>query len=126
MSGVLIDTDVAIDFLRGAAYAQPLLMNLWNDGQAALSVLSVYELTAGMRDNETEQTLDFIGACRIENVTADIAVTAGELYRKHRSDGVTLTPLDCMIAATALARGCKVATRNIRHYPYEGLLLDLS
>jgi predicted nucleic acid-binding protein len=125
MPGVLIDTDVAIDFLRGAVYARPLMADLWNNANAVISVLSVYELTAGMRENEKEQTLNFIGACLIENVTTDIALTAGELYKKHRSNGVTLTPLDCLIAATALAKGYRVATRNIRHYPFEGLLLDL-
>ena len=34
MPGVLIDTDIAIDFLRGAAYIRPLMGGLWNDGQA--------------------------------------------------------------------------------------------
>ncbi len=32
MPGVLINTDIAIDFLRGVAYTQPLMGSLWNDG----------------------------------------------------------------------------------------------
>lgn len=123
MPDVLIDTDVAIDFLRGEQYAQSLLIGLWADGQAVLSVLSVYELTAGMRDKEKVATRNFIEACVIEQVTADIAFKGGELYRQYRIKGITLTSLDCLVAATALVRGYKVATRNVKHYPEKGLLL---
>jgi predicted nucleic acid-binding protein len=123
MLGVLIDTDVAIDFLRGELYAQSLLVRLWADGQAALSVLSIYELTAGMRDTEKVTTRNFIEACVIEQVTSDIAFTGGELYREYRTQGITLTALDCLIAATALVRGYKLATRNVKHYPEKGILL---
>jgi predicted nucleic acid-binding protein len=123
MPGVLIDTDVAIDFLRGVAYAQPLLAGLWADGQAALSVLSVYELTAGMREAEKVTTHNFIEASVIEQVTVEIAYKGGELYQRYRAKGITLTSLDCLIAATALVRGYKVATRNVKHYPEKGILL---
>jgi predicted nucleic acid-binding protein len=125
MPGVLIDTDIAIDFLRGAAYTQPLLSGLWSDGQAMISVLTVYELTAGMRDAEKVMTHNFIEACGVEPVTQEIAVKGGELYRKYRAQGVTLSSLDCLIAATALVKGYKVATRNVKHYPEMGLLFSM-
>ena len=125
MPGVLVDTDVAIDFLRGVTYAQPLLAGLWADGKAALSVLTVYELIAGMRNAEKGSTQNFIDASLIEEVTAEIAIKGGELYRSYRAKGITLTSLDCLIAATALVRGYKVATRNDKHYPEKGILLPL-
>jgi predicted nucleic acid-binding protein len=125
MPGVLVDTDVAIDFLRGLAYAQPLLTGLWADGKAALSVLTVYELTAGMRNTEKKSTQNFIDASMIEEVTVEIAFKGGELYRSYRAKGITLTSLDCLIAATALVRGYKVATRNDKHYPEKGILFLL-
>ena len=122
MPAVLIETDVAIDFLRGEAYVQPLIAGLWRQGRAVLSVLTVYELTAGMREKECGHTLDFIGACKIEEVSEDIAVKAGDLYRQCRAKGITLTSLDCLIAAMALVKGHKIVTRNVGHYPQEGLL----
>jgi predicted nucleic acid-binding protein len=125
MPGVLIDTDIAIDFLRGAAYTQPLMGALWRDGQAMISVLTVYELAAGMRDAEKVMTHNFIEACAVEPITPEIAFKGGELYRKYRAKGVTLTSLDCLIAATALAKGYKVATRNEKHYPEKGLLFSV-
>jgi len=125
MPTVLIDTDVAIDFLRGIPYAQPLLTRVWADGRAVISVLSVYELTAGMRDREKTATHNFINACVIEQVTTEIAIKAGELSRRYRAKGVTLTSLDCLIAATALVKGYKIATRNVKHYPEKGILFPV-
>ncbi len=125
MPAVLIDTDVAIDFLRGEAYAQPLISGLWREGRAVLSVLTVYELIAGMREKERGPTLDFIGACNIEEVSTNIAIKAGDLYREYRSKGITLTSLDCLIAMTALVKGHKIVTRNVGHFPQDGLLFKL-
>ena len=125
MPAVLIDTDVAIDFLRGEAYAQPLIAGLWRERRAVLSVLTVYELTAGMREKERGPTLDFIGACNIEEVSVNISIQAGDLYRVYRSKGITLTSLDCLIAATALVKGYKIVTRNLGHFPQDGLLFSV-
>lgn len=122
MQSVLIDTDVAIDYLRGAEYAKDLLIPLWEDNKVFLSVLSVYELEAGMRDKEREKTTNFINACNIEIVTEDIAIKAGEVFRHHRKSGITLDPIDNMIAATAMIKKHKIATRNIKHYPDDRLL----
>jgi len=117
MQTVLIDTDVAIDYLRGRAPAIELIAPLWADNRAYLSILSAYELYAGMREKERKDTEHFINACIIEPVTMEVARTAGELYRKHRAAGLTLTSIDCLIAATAAIGRHKVATRNKDHYP---------
>jgi hypothetical protein len=78
-----------------------------------------------MREKERTPTLDFISACLVEPVTAEIAARGGELYREYRAKGNTLTALDCLIAATAMEKGYKIATRNLRHYPQEGLLFAI-
>ena len=121
MQNVIIDTDVAIDYLRGIQYAQELIIPLWEGNTAYLSVLSLYELYAGMRENEKEDTTNFINACNIDQVTQGIAVKAGELYRHYRKSGITLDSIDCLIAATAMIKKYKVATRNVKHYPDERL-----
>ena len=125
MPVVLIDTDIAIDYLRGEQALLPLIHRLWLERNAALSVLSVYELTAGMREREQTATMNFIGACRVFDLTPNIAVRGGALYQEYRRQGITLSPLDCLIAATALEKGVQVATRNVKHYPQKGILADL-
>ncbi len=122
MQSVLIDTDVAIDFLRGVEYAKDLLVPLWEGNKAYLSVLSIYELQAGVKESESDKTTNFINACIIENVTKDIAAKAGEVFRHQRKSGITLDPIDNMIAATAMIKRHKIATRNVKHYPDDRLL----
>jgi predicted nucleic acid-binding protein len=125
MPAVLIDTDIAIDYLRGDQAILPLVNRLWREGQAMMSVLSVFELTAGMRDKEKGATMNFIAACSLVDLSAEISVKGGELYRTYRAKWITLSPIDCLIAATALVRGYKVATRNVKHYPEKGIILDI-
>lgn len=123
MQTVLIDTDIAVDYLRGNPDACKLILPLWDNNTAYLSILSVYELYAGMRDNERKDTENFINACNIDTVTLDVAQKGGELFRHYRAKGITLTSIDCMIAATAILRGHKIATKNTSHYPDKKLLL---
>lgn len=123
MQNVLIDTDIAIDYLRGSREARDLIGLLWEEDRAYLSILSVYELYAGMRPPETDATQKFIDACHLDSVTLDIAGHAGEMYRHWRTKGLTLTSIDCLIAATALVNDRRIATKNKNHYPRKGLLL---
>lgn len=77
-----------------------------------------------MRNNEQEDTDNFIHACIIEPVTIEISKKGGELYRKYRSEDITLTSLDCLINATAYIKNHKIATNNTDHYPNKDSLLQ--
>jgi predicted nucleic acid-binding protein len=125
MQTVLIDTDVAIDYLRGEEYARDFLPRLWETNRAYLSVLTIYELYSGMKEKEREPTEDFISACLIEPISQEIAAHGGEWRARYRQKGLSLTAVDCLIASTAILQGHKIATRNIRHYPDKNLLLSL-
>lgn len=124
MQTILIDTDIAIDYLRGSQEAADLLGPLWKENLVYLSILSVYELCAGMKKTEKNDTENFINACNIEPVTMEIAKNAGEIYQDWRGRGITVTSIDCLIASTALTNKHKIATRNSSHYPEKNLLLD--
>lgn len=125
MSTILIDSDIAIDFLRGYEYAKRLIMPLWESNSAFFSILSVYELYAGLKEEEIETTENFINACNIEILTLEITKKAGEIYRKHRKKGITFTSIDCMILASAIVNGHKIATHNDKHYPLKSYLLEI-
>ncbi len=125
MQTVIVDTDIAIDYLRGLQYAKELMLSLWDTNIAYLSILSVYEIYAGMKDNELIDTENFIKACNIEPLTLDITKKAGVLYKTYRMQGLTLTSIDCLINATAIVRGHKVATKNTSHYPDRKILFSM-
>ncbi|OGW53729.1 MAG: hypothetical protein A2Y81_13220 [Nitrospirae bacterium RBG_13_43_8] len=101
------------------------MLFVWNTDTAYLSILSVYELYAGMKDNEHVDTENFIKACNIEPLTLDITKKAGALYKTYRMQGLTLTSIDCLINATAIVRGHKVATKNTSHYPDRKILFPM-
>ncbi len=126
MQTVIVDTDIAIDYLRGAGYARDLMLGLWDGNTAYLSILSVYELYAGMRKGEEEDTENFINACCIEPVTIEITRKAGDIYRRCRQKGLTLTSIDCLVNATAVIKNHKIATRNKDHYPDKKILLAMA
>lgn len=117
MPTVLIDTDIAIDYLRGVRSAGAYLLPLLDRDEAYMSILSAFELYAGMREREKEATENFIGACRIEPVTMMIAAEGGRLRREWRARGNNASAVDCLIAATALVRNHRLATNNAKHYP---------
>lgn len=117
MQNVLIDTDVAIDFLRGKEAARKFIFPLWEKSLAHLSILSTYELFAGAHESEYDDTENFINACKVENIDREISEFGGKYYYKQSKKGITLTAIDCLIYATAKVRNYKIATRNIKHYP---------
>ncbi len=122
MHAVLVDTDIAMDYLRGSRKAADLIGPLWKSDRVYISILSVYELYTVMKPAEAEDTERFIDACHIDTVTLAIAKQAGEIHQEWRAKGVTLTSVDCLVAATATINGRKIATRNKNHYPQASLL----
>lgn len=115
MAALLIDTDILADYLRGRGDAVAFV-----DGLAeapVLSVLSVAELFAGIREGSERRRLEaMLSVCELIEVDATIAREGGLLRRRyHPSHGVGI--VDAMIAATALAHGLRLATRNRKHFP---------
>jgi predicted nucleic acid-binding protein len=117
MQTILFDTDYLIDFLRGKPSSHDLIVKALSKNQAYISILSVYELYAGMREEEEEATEDCISAFHIESVTLDISKKAGKMRFKYRQQGITLSIVGCIIAETARTKNHLVATMNKKHYP---------
>lgn len=113
--GLLLDTDILIDFSRRRAPAIDFLNKL--SEPYSVSVLTVTELLAGVRTKTEEAQLQSLfAAVACHAVTMDIANMAGMLCRQYRpSHGVGV--VDCVIAATAMVLDLRLASRNAKHYP---------
>jgi predicted nucleic acid-binding protein len=112
---LLLDTDVLIEYLRGRSEAVEYLESLSSD--LYLSMISVAELFAGVKDDEEERSLRrFLLAFVILPVTEKVARVCG-LYRRdfRPSHGTGLA--DALIAATAEENGANLVTFNRRHFP---------
>lgn len=112
---LLIDTDVAIDYLRGHADAVTYIESL--SGNNLLSAISVAELFAGVRDGAERTALEsFVRAFQVVPIDTAIAERGG-LFRRDfgKSHGVGLA--DALIAASAENRGATLVTLNAKHFP---------
>lgn len=111
----LLDTDVVVEYLRGREPAVAYLEGL--DGELLLSVVTIGELYAGLRDDVERQALErFFAAFELLPLDAATARLAGDLRRQWGpSHGVGLA--DAFIAATARSRDAELVTFNRKHFP---------
>lgn len=117
----LVDTDVAIDFLRHREYAKNLL-ELWaREGLLAISTLTHLEIYQGLKDGEESATNTFLDGLASVVVDIPIARRAGKMLEELRSKGTTIGIADTIIAATALQINAPLLTNNVEHYPFEDL-----
>ena len=117
----LVDTDVAIDFLRRREYAQKLLENWAGEGLLAISTLTHLEIYQGMKPGEEGATSAFLDGLISVVVDIPIARRAGIMLGGLRSKGMTIGIADAIIAATALQFGAPLLTNNVEHYPFPNL-----
>ncbi len=115
MSGILIDTDVLIDFLRGVEAAKAFIASL--PEQAYISAITVAELHVGVRNGKERAALtEFLDTLETIALDAELASEGGLLRRDYgKSHGVGLN--DALIAATALKNRLQLVTLNSKQYP---------
>lgn len=120
---ILVDSDVLIAHLRGVERARTWLRDSRAaTGPLAVSVVSVAEITGGMRSNERGEVWRLLGSLRVFEVTEVIARRAGEHMRAHRSSHAGVGLADYLIGATADVQGLDLATLNVKHFPmFKGL-----
>lgn len=118
---LLIDTDLLIDLERGAG--TPAVEELLGDEERAISVITVSELLHGaLRATEAQRTRrrafveHLLGALRAIPITEPVARVHAEVWSDLSKRGQVIGAHDLWIAATALAHGLGVATRNASEF----------
>ena len=126
MNKILIDTNVFIDHLRGYEPASDFLVKA-SQGYFSImiSTITEMELYAGTRltDSEIKKIDELLSYYVKLNVNSAISKTAGELLRFYRNQG--LSPIDALIASSALDTGSILVTNNIKHFQNIEKLLTL-
>lgn len=121
---MIVDTDVLIDCLRGRREAAAFIKQLIAEDELAISVISVAELEAGVRDGERETLDAFLSLMRQHAISAAIARTAGAYVRQFAKSHGVLLP-DALIAATAHHHGSRLASLNLKHYPMADIAAEV-
>jgi tRNA(fMet)-specific endonuclease VapC len=122
---ILLDASVIFEFFTGKGSADRTALIL-KQGKGALSVITVYELFAGVvTERHIREREDLMGICQILPLTPKIARIAAGLYTDLKHQGRLLPNEDLLIAATALGTGCRLHTLNAEHFNrVPGLMLD--
>ena len=114
----LIDTTVAVDYLRGRQPAHELLGDFTDPpGRVLASELVRFEIVAGARDSELSAIERFLAALEWVPVNRRVARVGGELARRYRPSHSGIEDIDYLIAATALILDAELLTTNVRHFP---------
>jgi predicted nucleic acid-binding protein len=114
-AGLLLDSDVLIDYLREEPRAVAYLESITE--RACVSAITVGELYAGVREGEERVALDaFVRGFEVLPLDRETAQRGGLIRRDYgRSHGVGLA--DALLAATALVHDLDFVTLNRKHFP---------
>jgi predicted nucleic acid-binding protein len=117
LTGVLLDSDVIIEVLRGNARIGAIMEDLEQGGVPTYcTAVSWAEVYAGLRAGETPVTDEFFDARGEVVLDARAGRQAGAYLARHaRSHGVGIA--DALVAAAAATAGLRLWTLNRRHYP---------
>lgn len=116
---ILVDTDVLIDFLRKKEAALHILEQAVRGHDLYISVITLAEILAGMRESEKPETEALLEGLALLPIDEAIARKAGAL--RHRTKSKKSLLPDCLIAATALLKDCQLLTFNRRDYQHQEL-----
>ena len=125
MAGVLLDTTVVIDLLRGREEAIERLRALRQAGDGGyVCAITVEETVRGLRPREHDAAQRLFAGLRIVPLGEREGWQAGEWRRAYASRGRTLAQADCLVAAAALAIGGRLATANKKDFPMTELAVE--
>ena len=115
--GILIDTDVLIEYLRGNEAVVRKLTDLYKNGEKlCYSPVTKAEIIAGLRKGEEEITARLFSLMECLKIGDDTGHKAGE-YMKKFSVSHKVEIADALIAATVHDHSVLLWTFNRRHYP---------
>lgn len=114
---VLIDTDLLVDLERGTSSAN--VDQVIGDQDRAISVITVSELLQGVhratgarRAQRSAFVEHLLAGLRAIPITDPVARVHAEIWAQMAQHGNVIGAHDLWIAATAVAHGLSVATRN--------------
>ncbi len=111
MNGVVVDTSVWVDYLAGGDI--PILGDALRQGSIILPPVVLAELVSGPhRPRERAALIDFLSDLPLCDTPRDHWIRVGELRRRCREKGVSVSTPDAHVAQCALDIDALLLTRD--------------
>ncbi len=122
MAGVVVDSSVLIDHLRGDASATGFLEKERDRGPVLVPALAAWELWKGATTARRRAGVhDLLSSVDVDPFGPAMAQLAGELRTRLAVSGRAPPSFDLLIASHALLRGLPLATRDRDYSMVSGL-----
>jgi predicted nucleic acid-binding protein len=121
---VLLDSTILIDHLRGRPAADRVEAMARAGDVLATTGINVEEVVRGLRDREQARADALFAGLVILPIGREEGQRAGRWRREFAARGITLSQADCLIAATAVSGGARLATGNPKDFPMPGLAVE--
>jgi len=118
MADIVVDTDILIDVGRGIRTAIDALSGWEAEMVVGVSAITYMELLVGCRDKREQRAIEqFIERFELISVDYEITEIAIRMLKQYRlSHGLLIA--DALIAATAIAKGIPLVSKNQKDYRY--------
>ena len=124
MPGIVLDTTVLIDVLRGRPAVDRVRELRRQRLPLLTTAVNVEEIARGLRRGEESSAEALFDGLHVLPVRRQEGELAGRWRRDHGARGVTLHQADCLIAACAMSAGARLGTGNPRDFPIPGLEVE--
>jgi tRNA(fMet)-specific endonuclease VapC len=112
----LLDSDVLIDYLRGAGPGRDLVRSLASGSGYRVSAVSAFELALGRSYAQNPGPVDALLSAPVLDLTRAGALRGGALLAALRATGKPIDLRDAMQAGICLEADTLLVTRNTSHF----------
>jgi len=114
---IVADSDVLIDFLRGQGEGARRVAEELATSALATTAITAFEIRSGAHSAKQKKAVETIlAAMTVLPFGTDEARLAAELRQRLEEDGSPIGMADYLIAATCVASGHTLLTRNRKHF----------
>ncbi len=114
--GPVLDSDILIDYLRGAGPGRDLLRSLSDGSGYRVTAVTAFELALGRSYRQNPRPVHVLLASPLLTLTRTASLVGGALLSELRASGQAIDVRDAMQAGICLDAEATLVTRNVSHF----------
>lgn len=112
----VLDSDVLVDYLRGAGPGHHLVRGLLRASGYRVTAVTAFELALGRSYRKDPRSVHALLAAPLLTLTRKAGLRGGSLLQELRGRGEAIDVRDAMQAGICLEAGIPLVTRNTSHF----------